>query len=153
MDIESRKIHGFSMVELCLVIVVLAVLMIPVFAMMSKGSSATIRNRNEILAQQYAMNIVAYCNIISYDDPFLQAVDEKPVGDLFIKLGADKKLDMDIKEEGFKKIASRTISIKDFNAGESWPKKYKVVTVKVSWQQPGELKRRDVTVSGLVTSI
>ena len=49
-----RKIQGFSLVEICIVCGVLAVLMIPVFAMMSKGSSVTIRNRNEILAHQSA---------------------------------------------------------------------------------------------------
>lgn len=152
--IKQKKIQGFSLVEICIVCGVLAVLMLPVFAMMSKGSAVTIRNRNEILAQQHALNVISYCNIVPYDDPFLNVTegeDGKPVGELTIKFSEDTVIDMNMTEEGFKKIATRTVSIKEFNPGDGWPNKYKIVTVKVEWQQVGEPNTRKVCMSGLIS--
>ncbi len=147
-----RKIQGFSLVEICIVCGVLAVLMIPVFAMMSKGSSVTIRNRNEILAQQHALNVINYCNITPYDDDFLKPTGDegRPITDLKINLSNGIVIDMGMQDEDFYKIASRTIAVKEFNAGDSWPNKYKIVTVKVQWQQIGEQKPRSVSMSGLL---
>lgn len=149
---NNKKIQGFSLVEICIVCGILAVLMIPVFAMMSKGSSVTIRNRNEILAQQHALNVINYCNITPYDDDFLAPTPDtgRPISDLKINLSNGVTIDMGMQDEDFYKIASRTISVKEFNAGEGWPNKYKIVTVKVEWQQIGEQKPRSVCMSGLL---
>ncbi len=149
---NNKKIQGFSLVEICIVCGILAVLMIPVFAMMSKGSSVTIRNRNEILAQQHALNVINYCNITPYDDDFLAPTPDtgRPVSDLKINLSNGVTIDMGMQDEEFYKIASRTISVKEFNAGDGWPNKYKIVTVKVEWQQIGEQKPRSVCMSGLL---
>lgn len=149
---NNKKIQGFSLVEICIVCGILAVLMIPVFAMMSKGSSVTIRNRNEILAQQHALNVINYCNITPYDDDFLAPTPDtgRPVSDLKINLSNGVTIDMGMQDEDFYKIASRTISVKEFNAGDGWPNKYKIVTVKVEWQQIGEQKPRSVCMSGLL---
>lgn len=144
-----KKVQGFSLVEICIVCGVLAVLMLPVFMLMSRGSSVTVRNRNEVFAQQYAMNIISYCNLAPFDGDFMKDTEEKVVGDLTILLG-NTTIDLDITEEGFSKIAKRTIAIKTFTPTTPWTKRYKIVTVKVEWQQPGEPAKRNVTISGLV---
>ena len=152
----SKK--AFSLVEICMVCAILSFLWIPFFTLMTKGSSNTIRNRNEILAQQYASNVIAYCNILKFDDDFLKETDEKIIGSgtLNLTVSNDIKINMDITEEGFSKIATRTISIRDYDPGDSisyFPYKYKIVSSKVEWLQPGETMTRNVTVTGLVYNI
>lgn len=120
---------------------------------MSRGNSGTVRNRNEILAQQYASNIIAYCNAMSFDDDFLTATDEKIIpndSNMHIDAG-DNVIKFNITEENFSKIATRTISIKDFDGNGDWPCKYKLVTTKVEWLQPGETKTRNITITGVVS--
>lgn len=136
---------AFSMVEICVVGGILVCLLVPVFTLMSKGSSGTIKNRNDILAQQHASNVIAYVNALPYDDEFLNVTDEKIVGSLTIKAG-ENLIDLDMKEDMFK----RTMQIKEFPATEEWPYGYKLVTVNVEWQQQGEKKIRNVKMTGLV---
>ncbi len=150
--------NAFSLVEISVVCGILAIFLLPVFTLMSKGSSGTIRNRNEILAQQYASNVIAYCNILKFDDDFLKQTEEKIIGSgtMTLTVSDDIKISMDITEDGFSKIATRTISIRDFKPGNSiayFPYKYKIISSKVEWQQPGESKAHNVTVTGLVYNI
>ena len=73
MIIEYRKkIKGFSLAEICIACGVLVTLLVPVFTLMSRSSSGTIRNRNEILAQEFVSNMISYCNLLSYDADFLK---------------------------------------------------------------------------------
>ena len=156
---KQKKIKkAFSLVEICVVCAILSFLWVPLFTLMSKGSSGTIRNRNEILAQQYASNVIAYCNILKFDDDFLKETEEKIIGSgtLNLTLANDIKINMDITEESFSKIATRTISIRDYNPSNSisyFPYKYKIITSKVEWFQQGENKIRNVTITGLVYNI
>ncbi len=149
--IQSLKSKsGFSLVEISIVCIILGLCLVPVFTIMSKGSSGTIRNRNEILAQQYAANLLAHCNIMAFDDDFLKPRKDSIVkGDELILTLNGVETKNEIKEEGFNKIATRTITIENFNPTD-WPYKYKVITVKVEWLQPGEPKH-NVTLSGLVS--
>ena len=151
--------QGFSLVKISIVCAILGILLLPVFVLMSKSSSGTIRNRNEILAQQYASNVIAFCNIIKFDCDFLKETEEKVIvpGEMKVTVTNDLSIDMDITEDNFNKIATRTISIKNFNSDDTGnipsPFKYKIVTVKVEWLQPGETVPRNVTVTGLVYNI
>ena len=71
-----KRLKGFSAIEICVVGAILTVFLIPVFTLMSQGSSGTIRNRNEIIAQQYASNYIAYCNVETFDGIQKRRVDE-----------------------------------------------------------------------------
>ena len=133
----KNRIKGFSIVEVCVVCAILTVFLIPVFTLLSRGSSGTIRNRNEILAQQYASNYIAFCNVAPFDSEDLVEVNEKNCNELNI----------DKTEDIFKRI----VNIKDYPETDDRPYRYKIVTVKVEWQQVGEKKQRDLTMSGLVT--
>ena len=145
-----KKNRGFSLVEIAIVCIILGLCMVPLFTIMSKGSSGTIRNRNEILAQQYASNLIAHCHLMAFDDDFLKEKTNEIVNSDQLTLtlnGVETK--NEIKEEGFSKIATRTVTIKDFSPS-GWPYKYKVITVKIDWLQPGEPKH-NVTLSGLIS--
>lgn len=142
---KRKKIKGFSIIEICIVGVILTVFLVPVFTLMSRGSSRTIHNKNEILAQQYASNIIAYCNVLPFDSEKLAEVDEKDICELNIEL-KDDVINIDKTEDIFK----RFVSIKDFPRTDQRPYNYKIVTVRVEWQQTGE-KKREFIMSGLVT--
>ncbi len=142
---KRKKINGFSIIEICIVGVILTVFLVPVFTLMTRGSSRTIHNKNEILAQQYASNIIAYCNVLPFDSEKLAEVDEKDICELNIEL-KDDVINIDKTEDIFK----RFVSIKDFPRTDQRPYNYKIVTVRVEWQQTGE-KKREFIMSGLVT--
>lgn len=157
MIIEYRKNKkGFSLAEICIACGVLVTLLVPVFTLMSRSSSGTIRNRNEILAQEYVSNIISYCNLLSYDADFLKVDSSgevtKEIGEIKMNKIICKSEDVKIElaDELSKIVKKKTIKVKEF-AEDDWPCKYKVITVMVEWQQPGETKTRNVTMSGMVT--
>ena len=149
MSIEriKNKLKGFSIVEICVVGAILTVFLIPVFTLMTRGSSGTIRNRNEIMAQQYASNYISYCNVVPFDDEKIAEVNEKIVDELNIEKKDGTKINIDKTEDIFKRI----VNIKDYPETDDRPYRYKIVTVKVEWQQVGEKKKRDLIMTGLVT--
>ena len=146
--IYTNKTRGFSIVEICIVCAILGVFIVPVFTLMSRGSSGTIRNRNEILAQQYASNYIAYCNIQQFDGEELkETTEEKSVPKLKLEKGGATFAVIDNVEEPF----NRFVSIKDYPKTDDIPYKYKLITVRVEWKQAGEKAKRKVTMCGLVT--
>jgi hypothetical protein len=143
-----NKINGFSLVEISIVGAILLIFLIPVVTLMSRGSSGTIRNRNEILAQQYASNYIAYSNLQKFDSEKLQeTTEEKLVDELKLEKNGETFALIDKLEDD---LFKRYVSIKDFPATDEIPYNYKVVTVRVEWLQPGEKTKRNVTMSGLV---
>ena len=146
---------GFSFVEVAIVCVIMMILFIPVFTLFSRGSTGTVRNRNEILAQQFASNVITYCSVVPFEDDLLKTENGKKtdvIGELKIKDIAEGIDDISLelpKELG--ENASKTITVTDFNRTEEWPYRYKLITVKVSWLQLGETKVRDITMTGLVS--
>ena len=130
---------AFTLVEVSIVCGIIVILLVPVFTLMSKGSSTTIRNRNEILAQQYASNLIAYCNAVPFDDDYLTDSEGRSIPELSVKDKLEKVED----------IFTRTLSVSTFVDDVSGCK-YKLVSVKVEWQQPGELNKHNVIMSGLV---
>ena len=143
----KNSLTGFSIVEICVVVAILTVFLLPVFALMTRGSSGTIRNRNEILAQQYASNYIAYCNVVPFDSDKIVEVNEKVVNELNIELKDGSSINIDKTEDIFQRI----VSIKDYPDTNDRPYKYKIVSVKIEWQQVGEKKKRELIMSGLVT--
>ena len=157
MIIEYRKkIKGFSLAEICIACGVLVTLLVPVFTLMSRSSSGTIRNRNEILAQEFVSNMISYCNLLSYDADFLKVdgsgESTKEIGEIKMTnvICKSESVKIELADELSKVVKKKTIKIKEF-AEADWPYKYKVITVMVEWQQPGETKTRNVTMSGMVT--
>ena len=143
-----KRINGFSIVEIVVVCVIIMICLVPVFTLMSRGNSGTIRNRNEILAQQYASNYIAYANALPFDSEKIKEMTDKNINELSISKNDGSVIDNIDKTE---EIFNRFVTIKDFPPTDDIPYKYKVVTVKVEWQQKGETIKRNVTMSGLVT--
>jgi type II secretory pathway pseudopilin PulG len=64
---------GFSFVEILFAIVLLGALIAPIFTLLNQSSTGTVQNRNDILAQQHATNLLAYAYSLPYDHGFLNA--------------------------------------------------------------------------------
>ncbi len=142
-----KKVNGFSLVEISIVGAILLIFLIPIVTLMSRGSSGTIRNRNEILAQQYASNYIAYANLQKFDSEKMnETTEEKSVEELKLEKNGEIFALIDKVDDLF----NRYVTIKDFPATDEIPYNYKVVTVRVEWLQPGEKTKRSVTMSGLV---
>ena len=129
-------------------------MLIPIFTILSKGNSGTIHNRNEITARQYASNIIAYCNLIPFNSPELNEGDnqlDKLNLDLnkndLIKLNSNDPINLnDIDPSFVKLIQKKQLSIKDIEM-KDLPFKYKLLTIKIEWLEPGKKMNNSVEIS------
>ncbi len=137
-NLKNRS--AFTMVEICLVCGIIFISLVPVFRIMSQGSSTTIYNRNEILAQQYASNLIAYCNAVPFDNEYLTDTEGKSVPLLMVK----------DKEEKIEDKFTRTLSVSTYLDDVS-NRKYKLVSVKVEWKESGEANKHNVIMAGMVS--
>ena len=156
------KKNGFSLVEIAIVCGVLLILLIPVFTMLSQGNTSTVHSRNEILANQYAANIISYSKLINYESTFFQhygnndgVLDENLI--LNNNNGLETPINLDDLGESFvafKNLNPTTyIRVQDYNYDftSNWSYRYKVITVKVEWNEPGEPDKQIVEKTGLIT--
>lgn len=131
---------AFTIVEICLVCAIIIILLVPVFSLMTRGSSTTIYNRNEILAQQYASNLIAYCNAVPFDNEYLKDSDGRSI----------PVLKVNDKEEKIEDIFTRTLSVSTYVDDVS-ERKYKLVSVTVEWKESGEANKHNVIMAGVVS--
>ena len=142
---------AFSIVEVCIVVVVLMVLLIPVFTIMSQGNAGTVQNRNEILARGYAANIIAYYNLIPYSEVKELTFEELKTLVLEHK---EKNFIININDLGkdfekFKNLEfNASVKVKEF---KNQFNNYKVVSVTVEWKEINKKTPNKVSVSGMVT--
>lgn len=143
----SNPSRGFSLTEIMVACLALGIMLIPVFMMFSQGSAGTTKNRNDILAQQHASNLLAYATSLNYDDTFLktgsQEVNEKKVNS-----SDGTEIDLSISEDIFK----RSMEIKEYTF-PGFTYAYKLITVSVKWSQTGDKKsenNREIKISGLL---
>lgn len=154
---RNIKRKGLSLVEVMIACVLIVIFLIPVFTLQKKGNRTTMLNKYEIQAQTYASNYIAYCNAIPFTDPILKEslteIDtESDTGKTFLEA---VKTDLGLSQIDVKmneKIFKRTLTVKDIAIKDSsWPYRYKLVTVKVSWQQPGE-REKSISMKSLISS-
>ena len=154
----DKNIHGFSLLEVSIASIILLILLIPIFTILSKGSSGTIHNRNEITARQYASNIIAYCNMIPFNSPELNEGDDI-LGNLnlnfdknnYIKL--KNNIDLNDLDESFLKLVKlKKLSIKNIEMNDI-PCKHKLITFRIEWLEPGKTTNNSVEMSGLVSEL
>ena len=136
---------GFSIIELCVACSILLVLLIAVFMLMTQGNSVTTQNRNEIIAKQYASNILAYYSLIPYED--IKDSDKLILKNDKCSINIDETM-----EASFLNLEpknKRNIRIEEFKS-ESLPFKYKLITVTIEWKEPNKPHNSKVIMTGLV---
>ena len=144
---------GFSLIEICIACIVLAVILIPVFTLLSKGNAGTLHNRNEILAREYAANIIAFYNLKQYDEVKEPSADE--LNSMTLE-SEDKNFKIDLNDLGYNFEALRNLNlntdvkIEEFNS-DSWAYKYKFISVTVEWKESNKPNPSKITMTGMVT--
>jgi len=141
---NNRQCKGFSFIEIMFAVACLGILLVPVFKMLGQGSTGVTRNRNEILAQQHASNIMSYAFFLPYNHEFLKVSPPRDTGSFEAVFGGTR-FDLGMQESQFK----RTVAISEVKPA-NWKHPYKIVTVVVRWSEPNGLNR-NVKVAGLVS--
>ena len=149
---NNKNNKGFSIVEICIVCVIIMVLMVPIFTIMSQGNAGTVHNRNEIIARNYAANIIAYFNLIPFND--IKELSKEELNSLVLE-NADANLNINLNDLGsnfeyFKNLDFNTsVKVKEF---ANQLNKYKVVSVTVEWKEANKKTISKINLSGMVTN-
>ncbi len=70
--------HGFSFTEIMIAVLIIGVTLAPMIYVFSRGTSGTIRTRDEVLAYNYATELLDYAQSLKFDEkPFLEEGNRK----------------------------------------------------------------------------
>ena len=134
MRIRKRRAAGISFTEVLVTLLVVAIGVLPIFAVFSQSSSGTIRNRDEILAQTYAEELLdlSLAKGFAAVEPTAAtgvAVPEVEAG------GVRTKMDSRF---------TRTLVVREIGPAahhDDWPLTYRLVGVIVTWSHEGRPRR------------
>lgn len=134
----AGKPLGLSFAEVIVTMLILAMGIIPVMTVISRGTEGTVMTRDEIIAHQFASELIDYCQALGYEEiPAPGPIDRLTFAD-----GSVLQI-----EPRF----TRTLKISEAASSEdlpAWPKKYKIVVADVSWTTGGVV--RHYYLSGMV---
>ncbi|MDD2999813.1 MAG: hypothetical protein PHV05_12185 [Candidatus Riflebacteria bacterium] len=140
--LHQKSFTGFSFIEILFAIICLGFLIAPIFSIFKQGSAGTVQNRNDILAQQHASNLLSYAYSLPYDHAFLNP-GTRTVNNLDVAVNSIS-LPLTMEES----IFNRTISIEEEKPA-NWPFAYKILTIVVKWKQAQNIER-EIKIAGLV---
>lgn len=129
--------QAFSFAELIIAILIIGVGSIPVFTMFSRGSTGTMQTRDEVLAYNYAADLLSWAQTRPYDQ--LAPTNDAPSDSLSLAPTAGPPVLL-VMESGFK----RFLTVKEATpapSGGKWPFAYKVLVAKVQWNPAGGINR------------
>ncbi|HNV70775.1 MAG TPA: hypothetical protein PKO06_13830 [Candidatus Ozemobacteraceae bacterium] len=136
-----RGPNGFSFTEILVTVLVVALGIIPVFLVFSKGSMGTILSRDEMTAHIYAAELIDWCQTHRYDQ--LAECENHSVPEL--SLGGDCTSRIDDKYR-------RQLTVKALatpGGAGNWPMQYKVLTATIHWNSQGV--ERTFVMTGLLS--
>ena len=149
---KNKNNKAFSIVEICIVSIIIMVVMIPVFTLMTQGNAGTVHNRNEIIARSYAANIIAFFNLLPYND--VKELNKEELNSLALE-NTDANLKVNLNDLGknfeyFKNLDFNAfVKVKEF---DNRLNKYKVVSVTVEWKEINKKTKSSINLSGMVTN-
>ncbi len=140
MIVKSPDHRGFSFVELMVAILILAMGLLPIFWFFSRSNMGTIKTRDEILAQQYAAELIDYARARGYAANEVTGEEGSEIREIEI---AGQKTTV---EERF----VRRLYVKDLRPDHhsEWPCRYRTVTAEIRWQ--AETQQRSLRLTGLI---
>lgn len=132
--------QGFSFTELVVAIFVLAAGIMPVMWFFSRSNMGTIKTRDEIMAQQYAAELLDYAMARGYDDLEITPGEGSEISAIEI---AGEKMSVDSR-------FTRRLLVKELRPDHNseWPCAYKTVSAEVSWLI--ETRPRHLRLTGLL---
>ncbi len=142
-NFRKANLSGFSFVEIALAILIIGLIMVPLFSMLTMSNSGSVKNKNDILAQHYAANLLAYASTLTYEDSFLKTCNNKEANQLTISsAGEDLKMTM---EPRFK----RTYSVEEISPS-NWKYSYKLIKATIKWEE-NQKEERTCEMVGLIS--
>jgi len=129
----KRKRFAFTLPEVLIGLLVISCGIIPIFYVFARGNAGTVQTKDEVLAQNYASDLLSYALTKKYDDPFL-AEGRHSLDSLTItpKSGAPVTLEVE-------KDFSRFLNVTEWHppAGMDWDYSYKIIVAEVVWKSAG----------------
>jgi Tfp pilus assembly protein PilV len=123
---DNQRLAGLSLVEVAIAVLVLGIILVPLFSVFERSSSGTVQTRAEMLATNYADELLAWLQTLPMDHAALAGP------------GTPTPLNPPPEFAGpMEPKFQRFLTVKDFPATTAWPFRYKVLTVLVSWTAGG----------------
>lgn len=136
--LNSKK--AISLIETLMAIVFLLAIIGPIAGLFSQSVFGTILNRDEMLANDYAADLMSIARALPYDE--LPVVERMHLNYMVVDNYSEKEL-----EPGF----NRYITISEFTSVDSSQFDYKVITVEVEWKSSGV--KRSISMPGLIMRV
>ncbi len=129
--------NGFSLPEVLIAVVLLALAAVSFFSMFSQARTGTIQIREEVSAVSYATTILNHARALPFDDPFLSPAQERKVSELkFPESSSGQLLKVDPQYD-----CLLTISLHEPDESNY---AFKVIKAEVYWASTGGIKRKTV---------
>lgn len=140
MIMKSQGHQGFSSVELMVAIMILAIGLLPIFWFFSRSNMGTIKTRDEILAQQYAAELIDYAMARGF-------AANAVTGDAGSEI---KEIEITGEKTTVEDRFVRKLYVKDLRPDHhsEWPCRYRTLTAEISWQ--AETQQRSLRLTGLI---
>jgi len=132
---NMRLSAGMGMVEIAVALLIVGLAMVPIYSMITHGSSGTVQTSQEVQAAIYANNLLEAVKAASDfdDDPLLQPCESREVPEL---LGTQsRRLEPIPMNPRFKRFLSVAEERPD-----GYPYRYKIILAEVRWDGPGGVK-------------
>jgi len=129
---------AFSLPEVLIAIVLLALAAVSIFSMFSQARTGTIQIREEVNAISYATTILNYARALPFDDPFLRPVQDKKIDELVATGDAMAQQQLKIEPQ-----YECLFSVSLHEPAES-NYAFKVIKTEVYWASAGGIKRKTV---------
>lgn len=124
---------AFSLTEVLIAVVIIACGIVPIFFVFSRGNAGTVQTKDEILAQNYALDLLAYAQALKFDNAFLSQ-GRHPAKSVSLTPSNIPAVSLKM-EDGF----DRNLEVVDWqpDASMEWGYQYKVLTSEVTWTSKG----------------
>lgn len=121
---------GLTLLEVLITIFVLAVGIIPAFQVFSRGSVGTLVNRDELLAHQYANELIDFALATGFDHLDPELLKRQPMRQVEGGSPIDQR---------FKRFFTVQLKIPAQGIAD-WPIAYKILTAEIEWDSGGVSK-------------
>lgn len=132
--------NAFTITEVMIAVLVVAACLAPIFFIFSKGSAGTQQTRDEVLAYNFATELLDYALSKPFDSPFLQVGQNRDANKLDVSPTTGAAFSLKIDERFQRKISVIAPSVP-----ATVPFAYKVLVAEVSWNTANVQRRISMT--------
>ncbi len=136
---SRNRLRGFSFNEVVIAILLIGAAIVPVFHIFSRSAAGTIQTQEEVLAHNYAEELLDFALVQPNDSPLLVPtpgpVQIDPARLVLKTTGGDLPL---VSSPKF----VRFLTVREPDNPLKWPYKYKLLVAEIQWKNPSGLTRK-----------